>query len=713
METGGSSTEATSARLEPPIATPEQRDLLRQQSRLALDKHFESLSQYHLRPPRVDDQPDLISITDIAQKDLHIIRQDFTEDQIQTQIPERVKDEQLNLATLIRGSELSVPETQAYLIRLSPEDHQAVEQYLLNRIGWEIQTNHTDTAYVEGTDVQLPVNEGWLDDWKAYYPQLNKQQHTEQHTGLFERGKRGLSRIMGMGGQGVEAAKPRVEALIDRVGSALENKKAFGQSVASFALQKGATSGLRYTSKELAKGIVSWSGLAGAIGGGVTGTLAAGAFVGALSGAAVEYARQVNQNIDQRVATEPNPTLVGRKQAFLQKMKELRHTEVLKPNDYRKLGKAALFGAVAGAGAGALVEHIPQLSELLKENLDNLRSTFTDSGIGETIGTAGGNLGNTVGEAGGVAGKTIGDIGGGIGQAVGDTAGRVREAAGQIPGVQGAGEVGGSIGEIGGSALGTAGEKIGETGGRIGQTIGGAAEMARTNVPGVQGAGDIAGRAGSTIGEVGGTAGRAIGDMTGNIKRLAGLEEIQQAEEAIENTDQAAGEVVQTPAGFVPQADFDNLKDQFAEQTQGFNQANQTIEDLQKQLAEAKQALAEAKATTPVDEAVAGTVAVMSAAEQAAAHAQSAFDSFGASLPLEAGSNPWEVSTTVLKQMGVENPSPVQIMQLTKVLSQESGISVPEWGIKGTIDSRHLPVGFNLNLTDTVKKTALELATGK
>ncbi len=430
-----------------------------------------------------------------------------------------------------------------------------------------------------------------------------------------------------------EKAVHGAEAVFNKMGNVLQNRMVFGKSVASFVMGAAAPGALRMGAKEVAKSVVAWSGLAGAVGGGLTGTMAAGAFVGAVSGAVVEYARQVNKNLDTRLAgvNEADPAVVGRKNAFLRKMKELRRTEVLKPNDYRKLGKAALFGAVAGAGAGALVENIPGLSEFIKEHTGALGSAL------KNLGEASGGVAGGAGDALGVVGKTAGDLAGDAGHIAGDAAGGIGHTTGEL--------------------LGGAGESVGQ-------------------VPVVGGAKDLAGGVLHDIGDVAGGVGGAIGHTFDDLKHAVGLDGQDGPPQGdISDGASAAGRGIPLPS-------------------------------------EPETILPDPYAAGEVAGAGAGAAAAAAAeaAEQASTHAQSSLESFGNSIPLTPGSNPWEVSQNILSQMGIAHPSPEQIMQLDKVISQENGISVPEWGIKGSIDAHNLPVGFKINLTDTVKRAALALA---
>lgn len=161
-----------------------------------------------------------------------------------------------------------------------------------------------------------------------------------------------------------------------------ENSKSAGE----FVLRNASMTSLRWGAREAAKGVWSISGIAGTVGGGIAGTTIGGAVVGAVAGAAVEYARQVNQNLDnlkiahnspivdtlsiREAYSSENLTFEDRKFLFLRKIKGLKHAESWKPNDFNKLGKAAFFGAVTGAGAGTLVSafnHKEEIASFLAE----------------------------------------------------------------------------------------------------------------------------------------------------------------------------------------------------------------------------------------------------------------------------------------------------------------------------------------------------------
>lgn len=487
--------------------------------------------------------------------------------------------------------------------------------------------------------------------------------------------------------------KPEGEVLLGRMEEVLTRTRVFGRSIADFALRRGAIGALRYGTRELAKGIFSWSGAAAAVGGGVTGTMAVGAFAGAVAATVVEYARQIKNNLDQRISEqEADPELLTRKQIFLRRGEGLLHKEAYKA-DFRKLGKAALFGAVVGAGAGALVEHIPQIAEFIREHAESLRPVASGAGemmgaAGRTIGGTAGDFGHGIGEAAGAAGRTTGDILSGA-----------RDLAGHISNPE--------YPDLGGIPQVTT---------EVAESAGQAAQEAVDNTSALAAAAKAAKE-------------QAVSALTSNhefLERTAAAvgEQLDQSNLAVDEAIRAAG---MDPTALSAEA-YENIRMSVQHKMEGlaneaFNHAASSADNLDpSHLAEiAKQghyAFVDSLNGADTHQQLLGVASKaltehMTAVEQAIAHAQSALDNFGDSIPLPAGSNPWEVSAGILKQMGVVDPSPEQIMQLNKIICQESGINVPEWGIPGTIDAHKLPVGFNINLTDTVKKIALGIASKK
>lgn len=160
----------------------------------------------------------------------------------------------------------------------------------------------------------------------------------------------------------------RGEVLLNRMGHVLKNAWAFRRPVTDFALHAGANVILGMGPKELAKSIAIWSGV-GAAFGGAAGTIATGAFVGAIGGALTEYARQIGGNLDRKA--EADPSLDGRKAKFLLKFKGLGDKETFRATNLKKIRNAAIFGAIAGAGAGALMEHTA-IGGLIKERIEVL-----------------------------------------------------------------------------------------------------------------------------------------------------------------------------------------------------------------------------------------------------------------------------------------------------------------------------------------------------
>ena len=88
---------------------------------------------------------------------------------------------------------------------------------------------------------------------------------------------------------------------------------------------------------------------------------------------------------------------------------------------------------------------------------------------------------------------------------------------------------------------------------------------------------------------------------------------------------------------------------------------------------------------------------------------QEAVNKLPQQVDLEAGSNPWNTSSYYLEQTLGRNPTPSEIMAVTKELCKSSNIAVPEWGIQGDYSHTKLPVGFKLNIDDNVKKSIFDL----
>lgn len=77
---------------------------------------------------------------------------------------------------------------------------------------------------------------------------------------------------------------------------------------------------------------------------------------------------------------------------------------------------------------------------------------------------------------------------------------------------------------------------------------------------------------------------------------------------------------------------------------------------------------------------------------------------------LENGSNPWATTSQYLEQALSREPTPAEIMEVTKAVCRTSGINVPEWGIQGQFLHTRLPVGFQLNFDDSVKGVIEKIA---
>lgn len=336
----------------------------------------------------------------------------------------------------------------------------------------------------------------------------------------------------------------------------LQNKRAFGKSIAEFALTKGAVGGIKWGGRELSKQIFSL------VAGGLTGGPASAAFAGAVVGGAWAYALQVNRNINKRMAEAEmnNPELAERRRNILRrnisKIKELRNGEVFtKDISRREILKGVIFGAAAGAGGQALVSHIPAFSEFIAEHAGGLRSLLAP------IDQAVGNI-NT---------ETIGSGLGKAGEFIGEQAGNISHGAGEMAG------------------------GISKTAGDTWSGLGGVKDTAGSAVHGVRvlgGIDDAIGATGKTIGDTAGSVWQGAGEQIGKLEHAVGIGGVHEAgQQAFQEAgQQAAGEAVGAPEGFVPQADYDALNQHLADTNQQLTDANKTIADLQQQLAAAKQA---------------------------------------------------------------------------------------------------------------------------
>lgn len=82
-------------------------------------------------------------------------------------------------------------------------------------------------------------------------------------------------------------------------------------------------------------------------------------------------------------------------------------------------------------------------------------------------------------------------------------------------------------------------------------------------------------------------------------------------------------------------------------------------------------------------------------------------------MPLAAGSNPWQVATEILKQVDPGHvPSNAEIMEVTRAICEQNDISVPEWGISGSIDEHQIPIGYLLKIDPEVKSVITDIIKG-
>ncbi len=454
------------------------------------------------------------------------------------------------------------------------------------------------------------------------------------------------------------AERSRRERITETIAQQIENLQVLGKRLPELAFRGIGLGGIRWGARELAKGIVSWSGAAGAVGGGIAGTALTGAFVGALAGAAVEYVRQVDANLSKIVSAE-TPDLTSRKAIFLQKLRQTReHREVFTQVDAGKLGKAALFGAITGAGAGAIAD-IPEVREFLSE--ENVRRFLPNlGGIGQTAteavrsaGTFAGNAGNVISQLPGA--ETV--------SAMADT------------GIRTVGDVAGGVAKTGGDIV-HAGEEMAGEAGRWANNMRGAVN---TSTEAAQQATAVAGEAAkASEGVVSQADFDALKDQ---------LETQRTAYNTLQNQLDALKQTVQPPlTEYVPKADFDNL---------------------QQQLTDTKSALATARgATTGVlPSAEQAAAAAHTAAEQAAARATEAAQNqvneafanlkLGENYALQSGDSVAGITEKLGKSLGL---TPQQSWELGKRLAQEHGIGSQYYGTTGAIPDRLIPTGKVLNM---------------
>ncbi len=66
--------------------------------------------------------------------------------------------------------------------------------------------------------------------------------------------------------------------------------------------------------------------------------------------------------------------------------------------------------------------------------------------------------------------------------------------------------------------------------------------------------------------------------------------------------------------------------------------------------------------------------------------------------------NVWNESRRFLVKEGISNPSNKQVLEAARTVAQESGVTVPEWGINGHILSTKMPAGYLLKMGGVIKK---------
>ncbi|MDD5147758.1 MAG: hypothetical protein PHV63_04410 [Candidatus Daviesbacteria bacterium] len=385
--------------------------------------------------------------------------------------------------------------------------------------------------------------------------------------------------------------------------------------------------------------------------------------------------------------------------------------------------------------------------------------------IGKTVGDAAGSAGETIGSTAGEAGKNIGDTLGETGRAGENILGEAKETARKnIPGAAGAGN---ALGRAGQAINQTTGDLIGKIDEWTAPLPGGAVEGVTSNPP------DILADAASQIHDVNLSpeevvdglrkeTAAAVGEHLGDIDNVTleailahGMDPSQLSAEQFEQVRYAVQQAAEAQANDVFTDAAAQHSDSLAEAvSSGHDQYGQVLEKSHDQLLEsAKGTLDEvlqAEETVRLEIPADSQHSIVQTLREAAAkgkvveigghqfsseqinalakvfeghidqladtsavaieaHATEVLNSLGGFIPLEVGSNPWEVSTKILKDVLGETPSPQQIMELDKIICQQNGISVPSWGIPGSIDHRALPVGFPIKIDDTIKNAVLAM----
>ena len=72
-------------------------------------------------------------------------------------------------------------------------------------------------------------------------------------------------------------------------------------------------------------------------------------------------------------------------------------------------------------------------------------------------------------------------------------------------------------------------------------------------------------------------------------------------------------------------------------------------------------------------------------------------------IALGEGENPWTVTKRVLTEQLGRTPTNDEVMQIDKMVTDASDVAVPEWGIAGSADHEHLPVGYELTFTPDIQ----------
>lgn len=703
------------------------RDLLRED--------FADLKQRHdsLHPFQPGKEPPKISLGELIKDAMFPGITDLGPGR-QTVLNENIREGYRDLATKIYNSQLPPGEAQGYLDELKPEDRQGIGEELLSLI----QETRSGKPLGSGDEVvQIPSE--LIEEWKSYLPELLPGH--KRGPGMAGRIFKGLGdlvrRVRGEGPVAERANKVLDEAAKE-AGQRLSRLQVFGrpalnfiegvkQHPLEFVTGMAAGGALNIGVKLAVRELLIQVGLA-------AGGAVPGAVIGAIVGATREYLfrqlprnwrevseqrAQIQRQIDDLIrggSTEEARELARQKRRLIEKIAVRDRGAIAK-----EALRGAVFGAVGGALGGAIARVVTELGVL--STGENLLSGAREAG------------GNVLSEA-----RKNPIVAG-----AGDFLGRTGEAIGSTPEAQELGrrwDIGVApahpeVPQVSGGA--PKADILADAAGQIHDPNLSAVEVAKGLKEGA------AASVGEHLGDIDKIAREAI--------RAHGMDPSQLSAEQFEQVRMAVQHAAEGQANTVfADAAAEHSGSLTEAVSSGHDQFGQVLEKSHDQLFEsAKGALSE------VLEANQGLGPEFPAADQlsilrilreavakgegleiggskfspqeieslaqvlerhidqladvstaaAEAHASEVFKSLGGFIPLEAGSNPWEVSAKILKDVLGKTPSPQQIMELDKIICQQNGISVPAWGIPGSIDHRALPVGFPIKIDDTIKNAVL------